>query len=192
MLATGMWVQGKPETGAAVFKTFITALLLAAAPAQAASGPWVASDMGEARLVAAVEATGALENIPLGLELKLKPGWKTYWRSPGDAGLAPAVDWKGSGNLTSGKLNWPAPHRFTILGLETFGYKDAVVFPIDGIPATPGKALDLKAKVDLLVCEKLCVPKTLDLTLTLPAGTEGRIRLSAVAAQGHSRAAACH
>ena len=95
--------------------------------ANAAAGPWSKTDFVEARLVAAVDGTGDLADVPLGLELKLKPGWKTYWRSPGDAGLPPALDWAGSANLKDATLAYPAPHRFTFLKSQTIGYKDHVV-----------------------------------------------------------------
>lgn len=143
---------------------------LSATAAHAASGAWARSDMVSARLVSAVEATGDLARIPLGLEIKLDPDWKIYWRSPGEAGLPPAIDWAGSTGFGAAALSWPAPHRFTLLGVDTFGYKDAITLPIAVTPASPGAALTLKARVDLLVCARICVPKTLDLALALPAG----------------------
>ena len=100
----------------------------------------------------------------------MKPGWKTYWRSPGDAGLPPQLSWEGSGNLAGADFRWPAPHRFTLFGIETFGYDGEVVFPITARPSQPGQPLDLKASVDLLVCSEICVPQHLDLTLEVPAG----------------------
>lgn len=147
------------------------ALALAAPlPARAAAGPWSAAKTVEGRLIAAVEATGELAEIPLGLELKLKPGWKTYWRSPGDAGLPLEADWTGSANLAAAKLSWPAPRRFTLLGLQTFGYEGTVVLPLKAQLSRAGRALELKASVNLLVCEALCVPQTVQVALSLPAG----------------------
>ena len=100
--------------------------------------------------------------------MRLKDGWKTYWRSPGDAGLPPVLEWTGSTNFKSATLSYPQPHRFTLFNSQTFGYKDQVVFPIGVVPAEVGKAVELKAKVDVLVCEKICVPQSLDLALTIP------------------------
>ena len=152
----------------------LAALLAANLPAHGASGPWQRTDIVEGRLIAAVEGmgegTGTLDRVPLGLHLKMKPGWKTYWRSPGDAGLPPQLSWEGSGNLAGTDFRWPAPHRFTLFGIETFGYDGEVVFPITAKPAQPGQPLDLKASVDLLVCSEICVPQHLDLTLDVPAG----------------------
>src|SRR4051812_24199452 len=148
----------------------LAALIAANLPAQGAAGPWQRTETVEGRLIAAVEGTGTLDRIPLGLHLRMKPGWKTYWRSPGDAGLPPQLSWEGSGNLASTDFRWPAPHRFTLFGIETFGYDGEVVFPITARPAQPEQPLDLKASVDLLVCSEICVPQHLDLTLTVPAG----------------------
>lgn len=151
--------------------TVLMVLLTAVGVAEAASGPWQGTPEVRGRLVAAVDATGALDRIPLGLQLELAPGWKTYWRSPGDAGLPPSIDWAGSANLAETRFHWPAPHRFTLFGLETFGYEGEVVFPIDVVPSDPGTALDLVAGVDLLVCSDICIPARLDLALFLPPGT---------------------
>ena len=139
-------------------------------PAFAASGSWVKSDHIEARLLSAVSGTGELATIPAGVEVRLDGDWKTYWRSPGDAGLPPTLDWHGSQNLASANLLYPAPERVTVLGIQTFGYKHDVVFPIDIKPADAGKPLDLKLKLDLLICAAQCIPKSLDLALTVPAG----------------------
>ena len=84
----------------------------------------------EVRLISAQNAVGQALQIRLGLHFTLASGWKTYWRSPGDAGYPIAVDWTGSSNLAKADLFWPVPHRFTLFGLDTFGYKDEVVLPV--------------------------------------------------------------
>ncbi len=127
-------------------------------------------DLGTAELVSAVEATGTLERIPLGLRITLPEGWKTYWRSPGDAGLPARIDWSGSTNLADAEIRWPIPERFSLFGLETFGYEHEVVLPITARPSKPGDALRLDASVDYLVCKEICVPITTALKLDLPAG----------------------
>ena len=150
--------------------TLAAALAFAAPDARAAAGEWAATERVEARLVSAVEGAGDLKTLPLGLELKLKPGWKTYWRSPGDAGLPPQLDWSQSANVAGATIAYPAPHRMTLLGLQTYGYEDHVVLPLDVEAKTPGAPLDAKASATVLVCEKICVPETFELALSLPAG----------------------
>ena len=143
---------------------------LGASSAMAAASPWKNADFVDARLISAVDGTGQLDAVPLGLELRMKEGWKTYWRSPGDAGLPPTLDWAASKNVKSAALAFPVPHRFEVLKNQTFGYKDSVVFPVTLTPIKAGGALDLKLAVDVLVCAHICVPQSLELALTVPAG----------------------
>lgn len=124
----------------------------------------------KAEIFSPITATGQESSIPAALRLDLEEGWDTYWRTPGDAGLAPHFDWAGSDNLKSAAAQWPAPHRFTTLDLESFGYKDTVIFPVTLTPETPGQAISLKLRLDLLVCKDICVPETHSLAFTLPAG----------------------
>ena len=102
----------------------------AAAAAEPAASPWFTTEQGEVRLIAAQSFVGDDRAIELGLEFRLAPHWKIYWRSPGDAGYPPRVDWAGSQNLAAADLVWPAPRRFSVLGLETVGYEGTVVLPI--------------------------------------------------------------
>ena len=108
----------------------LAALSTGGAIAAPGASPWVKTEQTELRLIAATETVGAAETLRLGLHFKLKPGWKIYWRSPGDAGFPPIPDWSSSRNLESAVMQWPAPERFSVLGLETLGYKKEVVFPI--------------------------------------------------------------
>ncbi len=153
----------------------LTALIFDPASARAAAGPWVEKDQLRLRLIsagdtAAPDATGRLQ---LGLEFQMQPGWKIYWRSPGDAGFPPSLDWTGSENLTAAELAWPAPHRFSLFGLETFGYGGEVVLPIAAQIPQAGDAVALTAQVELLTCEEICIPYNETLTLNLPGGSGG-------------------
>ncbi|AWK85856.1 protein-disulfide reductase DsbD family protein [Azospirillum thermophilum] len=147
---------------------------VAAQPAAAAQsdgqGAWTKAGPVEARIVSSVTGTGDLTSLPIGLEVRLEPGWKTYWRSPGDAGFAPRLDWSASQNLKEAGLSYPAPHRFSVLGFETAGYDTEVLFPIRATLAEPGKPLDLALSAELLVCSDICVPQSVKLTLGVPEG----------------------
>ena len=142
------------------------------AEAVSAASDWVKTDQTEVRLIAASETAGAGENVKIGLQFKLQPGWKIYWRSPGDAGFPPRLDWSGSTNLQSANTGWPSPERFSVLGLETLGYKKEVVFPIQLRPVTPGQNVDLKLALKYLTCSEICVPYDTELSLTLPSGPD--------------------
>lgn len=150
-------------------------LLLVLAPAgrsaQAATSPWISEQHGAARLISAAEATGSSAQLDVGLQLKLTPGWHTYWRSPGDAGIPPSIDWKGSENLAGAEIAWPAPVRLPSLGgLETIGYEDGVVLPIAVRLVHPGAPLHLHAEVDYASCKDICIPYHASLDLVLPPG----------------------
>ena len=138
--------------------------------AGAAESSWADAEIARARLIAAAPAVGTAETLDLGLEIALAPGWKTYWRSPGDAGVPPVLDWSDSENVAALELLWPAPQRFTLFGLDTFGYADEVIFPLILRPELPGAPVTLNARLTYMVCEEICVPLEAALSLSLPAG----------------------
>lgn len=131
---------------------------------------WVSTEFADVRLIAAVAGTEGRETVPLGLEFRLAEGWKVYWRSAGDAGYPPQVDWSGSDNLAATETQYPVPHRFSLFGLETFGYEEQVVYPITARLAERGGALRVDAAVNALACSEICVPLEASLALDLPAG----------------------
>ena len=151
----------------------LLALSLMASGARADEGAsgWFATDQGKVRLVAAPVAAGEA-TLRLGLDFRLAPHWKIYWRSPGDAGLPPELDWKGSTNLADAKLAWPAPQRFSVSGLETIGYTDAVVLPIIA-RRNPAQPVHLTLALNYLTCSEICIPYNAVLRLDLPAGAAG-------------------
>jgi suppressor for copper-sensitivity B len=152
------------------------AVIVAAPPAaaqEAAASPWVRNEHAALRLIAAATAAGSADTVQVGLQFELRPGWKTYWRNPGDAGFPPHGDWSRSTNVADVRVAWPAPERFELLGFETFGYERQVVLPMTVRVAHPGQAVALRGSVDYLVCERICVPYTAELDLQLPAGTAG-------------------
>lgn len=155
---------------AAVLGVLLLALFTAHVAAAAASA-WVGDARSAVRLVTAEQAAGSSQTIDAALEIRLAPGWHAYWRTPGAAGLPPSIDWKGSQNLAGATIEWPAPHRFVLDGLETYGYADRVVLPITARVAKPGAPLALHAAVSYAVCRNICIPRSADLTLSLPPGT---------------------
>lgn len=102
------------------------------------------------------------------LQITLAQGWKTYWRSPGEAGIPPLLDFTGSDNLGAVRLHWPSPVVFDINGLQTIGYHDRLILPIEITPAREGAPVDLRLNVDMGVCRDICVPARLDLQALLP------------------------
>ena len=139
-----------------------------ASPVMALESPWRSADYLQARLISGVSGAGAEESLPAALELRLAEGWHAYWRTPGDAGLPPSLDWAGSENLREAVMEWPAPHRIEIMGLQSFGYTGTVIFPLNLKPQTPGKPVDLNLNSTVMVCKDICVPQEVSLHLDIP------------------------
>ncbi len=155
------------------FLALLAALFLLSAfstGARAVTSGWDKTDHTAVRLISASSATGGDGELTLGLHFKMADGWKIYWRSPGDAGFPPQPIWEGSRNLSKADLKWPAPERFSIFDLETLGYKEEVVFPIEVSVKDPLKPLLLDLKVPYLTCADICIPYTARLSLDLPSG----------------------
>ena len=152
--------------------TVLLGLTLASGSARAAvSEPYV-SDAVTARLLVAQDGVAeGVRALSAGLELELAPGWKTYWRSPGEVGLPPRIDWTGSENIADVAFLWPAPERFRAFGIENIGYKSDVVFPLNVTLKTPGAPARLQATVFALICSELCVPHDFTLSLDIPAAS---------------------
>ncbi len=154
----------------------LAALLAAPLPAAAQSsdgaGPWVGDPaFGQARLISAVTGTGQLERLPLGLEFRLAPGWKIYWRTPGEAGLPPELDLRlASGEVLQTEIEWPVPKRFNAFGFDNFGYAKTVILPVGIRGHMPGAAVQISGQLEALVCADICVPLAGDVQLDLADG----------------------
>jgi len=97
------------------------------------------------------------------VDLMLAPGWKTYWRSPGDAGMPPRFDWSGSRNLKSVAIHWPAPSVFQSNGMQTIGYLERLVLPLEVTAIDPSQPVRLRVWMELGVCDAICIPASLSL-----------------------------
>lgn len=122
------------------------------------------------RLLAGRTAVGEHNPVPLGLHFLLEKGWKIYWRTAGDAGFPPTLSWEGSENLAAVAIHWPVPTRFSWAGLETTGYQDEVVLPLQITVNNPEEPARIRLQVDYLVCSDICIPGRANLGLDLPAG----------------------
>jgi DsbC/DsbD-like thiol-disulfide interchange protein len=166
-----MW---KSMSAARILALSVLLGLGAAAPAvgeavqePAAASPWVQLHASRARLVASkTSATGGARLA--GLEIVLDDGWKTYWRMPGDAGVPPQHEWKGSTNVAGIKVLYPAPMRMSEAGGQVIGYKHAALFPIEVTQQDPAKPATIKLALELGICKDICVPVTANFELALP------------------------
>ncbi len=143
------------------------------------------NDMRSAmRLIAGAAKSGDAK-LRAGVEIKLQPGWKTYWRYPGDSGVPPRFDFAGSDNVARAKVLYPAPHLFNDETGNSLGYKTGVIFPVQITPKQPGKPVTLRLKFDYAVCEKLCIPAEGKAELTFTP-TDGAANEAALAAAENS------
>jgi DsbC/DsbD-like thiol-disulfide interchange protein len=102
------------------------------------------------------------------LRVRLAPGWKTYWRAPGSAGIPPRFGWTGSRNLQSVKFHWPVPKVFEQNGMRSIGYTDELVLPMEFTARDPSAPISLRAEVELGVCLDICMPLTVRVSAELP------------------------
>src|SRR5262245_8743677 len=122
----------------------------------ASATPWTASTNSKVRLVAGRAGEEAGRARVSGIQLRMDPGWKTYWRNPGDSGVPPEFDWTGSKNLKKAEVLYPVPHRFAEGSGTAIVYSDEVVFPVKLTPERPGEPIDLKLAIDYGLCKDIC------------------------------------
>src|ERR1700716_1810411 len=124
--------------------TLYASSLAIEARAQDAS-PWQRDGHSAVRLLAGSRSGAVLLG---GIAVQLQPGWKTYWRTPGDSGVPPRFDFSKSENVEAVTVMWPAPTRFDDgAGGSSLGYHDQIVLPLRIVaknadkPATPPPAI---------------------------------------------------
>ncbi|MGS4678383.1 protein-disulfide reductase DsbD family protein [Enterobacter soli] len=148
-----------------VFRRLLGCLLWLWLPlSQAADTGWLrAADNQHAsvRLRAQTENSGETHLL---LDVTLQKGWKTYWRSPGEGGIAPAITWH---QPLEALWRWPTPERFDVAGITTQGYHGDVSFPITLRGNVPER---LSGVLTLSTCSNVCIltdyPFSLDLTVS--------------------------
>lgn len=155
-----------------LWRSFAAASLFASVSSIAIAAdvsPWDDDTQSAARLIAAqAHNTSGGRVFRAGIEIKLKDGWKTYWRYPGDSGVPPVLDFSKSQNVKSVAVLYPAPQRFPDgAGGSSIGYKGDVILPLHVVPQDSAKPVTLRLKLDYAVCEKLCVPAEARLELDL-------------------------
>lgn len=170
-----------------------------AVSAQSLASDWVSGHNVRTRLVAGTIPVGkpgagtSGTTLAAGLEMELTPGWKTYWRIPGDAGgVPPEFDWKESDNVASIDVRYPAPQRMTDRAGSTIGYKGRVMFPVLITAKDASLPVKLRLMLTFGVCHDICVPSEGTYELTIPPGGAPRSEeiASALARVPHSGATA--
>jgi DsbC/DsbD-like thiol-disulfide interchange protein len=180
--------QKFPFAGLMLASVLINFPGMTAAWAQDASG-WDAQPHTASRLIAgATSKNGAATFLHAGIEIKLDPGWKTYWRDPGDSGSPPTFDFSGSENVKSVNVLWPAPERFPDgAGGNSIGYLDHVILPLRVVPQDAAKQTQLQLKLGYDICFNICIPVEADLKLPLhnDGGEEATIEQAEIRVPRH-------
>src|SRR3982074_2986326 len=145
--------------------------LITAARAQDSS-PWQRDGHSAVRLLAGSRSGAVLMG---GIAFQLQPGWKTYWRTPGDSGVPPRFDFSKSENIEAVTVLWPAPTKFDDgAGGHSLGYKHQVVLPLRIVAKNADKPVTLRAAINYAVCEKLCIPVEASAALAITSGASTR------------------
>ena len=98
-----------------------------------------------------------------GIRISLAPGWKTYWRSPGEGGVPTVLRLRSADGIDGMAIHWPQPEVFFTNGMRSIGYQDDVVLPVEFAVSDDGIHV-LEGRLDLGVCLDVCMPVTLDLS----------------------------
>src|ERR1700690_1299197 len=151
--------------------TLLVSSLAVEACAQDAS-PWQRDGHSAVRLLAGSRSGAVLLG---GIAIQLQPGWKTYWRTPGDSGVPPRFDFSKSENIEAVTILWPAPMKFDDgAGGASLGYHDQIVLPLRIVAKSTDRPVTLRAEITYAVCEKICIPvqANADLAFASVASTE--------------------
>lgn len=118
------------------------------------------------------------EEFSLILEIKLEPDWHFYWKNPGEAGMAPSLDWELPQGITIVKTEWPTPERFEKEGMVTFGYSSEVPFLLiaKADPSTPLGDVEIKGNVQWVICSsETCLPGSSEVSAKVHVASTGKI-----------------
>jgi DsbC/DsbD-like thiol-disulfide interchange protein len=144
------------------------------------ASPWQSEGHSAVRLLAGSRSGAVLLG---GIAFQLQPGWKTYWRTPGDSGVPPRFDFSKSENVEAVTVLWPAPLMFDDgAGGHSMGYHDKVVLPLRIVLKNADKPVTLRAEINYAVCDKLCIPveANAELPFTSVASTEDNALFAAL------------
>jgi thiol:disulfide interchange protein DsbD len=114
------------------------------------------------------------DTIWAGVDLKMEPGWHTYWKNPGAAGMATEIKWQLPPGITAGEIQWPLPKKLPPAEVTTYGYEDEVmlIVPLTFTTNLSAGPIDLKANVLWLECKDVCIPANADVQATLNISDE--------------------
>lgn len=174
---TATW-RGRFARRAAALCLALAALAFPQAARAAAPGlsDWASGGHSRARLLAlGPSATGGAKR-QAAVEIELDPGFLTYWRNPGEAGLPPTLDTTESDNVAAVAVDFPAPALFEEAGVPLYGYRTRVTLPLEVELADPARPATLAVTLDYAVCSTICLPGKVALRLALPGTSDPAVQ----------------
>ncbi|EOX4452319.1 MULTISPECIES: protein-disulfide reductase DsbD family protein [Vibrio] len=151
------------------FMTLALSLLSLSISAQTTDTGWLTNPQHppvQTRFVLTGQQDPQAKTLTGYLDVKLTGDWKTYWRSPGEGGVAPSIDWQNSQNLSKVDWQWPHPQKFELLGIETLGYKGDTLFPMTLHVEDMSRPVTIDAVLTLSSCTTICVLTDYQIQLT--------------------------
>jgi DsbC/DsbD-like thiol-disulfide interchange protein len=150
---------------ATLFRVALAVALTLPGAAHAVRSDWAIADAAKMRVLLAGPRD---DGIVGGIEFALEPGWYTYWKNPGEAGVPPTFDFSGSQNVADVVVLYPAPERYDDGTSVSLIYRDEVVFPLAVTPERPGEPVTLNVEAALGVCSRVCIPTRASAAAKLP------------------------
>jgi thiol:disulfide interchange protein/DsbC/DsbD-like thiol-disulfide interchange protein len=130
----------------------------------------------QVKLILSADTAKPGDTILVGVDLKMEPGWHTYWKNPGAAGMATEIKWQLPPGVTAGEIQWPLPKKLPPAEVTTYGYEDEVMLivplTIETNSNLPEGQVTLKANVSWLECKEVCIPANQDVEANLNIGSE--------------------
>ena len=159
-----------PISALAAFAFWMCGSSPAAAEQRPQASPWKTAYAARLRLIGSGAGGLTLEEGQrlAALQIELEPNWKTYWRMPGEAGVAPEFDWSKSSNVQSVTVLYPAPRRYPDQGGDAIGYSQGVTFPLLVTPKEASEAAELVLDFTFGICRDICIPLEVGLRMSLP------------------------
>jgi thiol:disulfide interchange protein DsbD len=133
-----------------------------------------AANHTQVKLILSADTAKPGDTILAGVDLKMEPGWHTYWKNPGDAGMATEIKWQLPPGISAGEIQWSLPEKFPPVEVTTYGYTNEVmlIVPLTLASNLSAGPIDLKANVSWLECKEVCIPANQDVEAKLNIGSE--------------------
>ncbi len=150
-------------------------VVIASFVASAVHGQSVSTPRVTAELLLEKTSVAPGESFDVALRMRMKEGWHTYWKHPGDSGEPTDISWTLPPGFTAGDIEWPYPHKISVPPLTTYGYEGEVTLLVPfkaASDAKPGTTARATADVHWMVCEKTCIPEDVTLALDVPIGKD--------------------